>query len=127
MRACWAVVALLLTSCGERIIFPVDGAWLRGGISGDHSGIIVMLLKQDGNNITGSACRTSSGHLIYRDTPVTGRYPRVGFQVLGCQFEGGITSTDQLVGSNTCNDTTQQWFFQRASPSDYNACVNASP
>jgi hypothetical protein len=86
-----------------------------------------MLLRQDGNDITGTACRTSSGHLIYRDTPVTGRYPRVGFQGFGCRFDGGIVSTDQLTGWNVCNDTKEQWFFQRVSLSEYQACVNAGP
>lgn len=86
-----------------------------------------MLLRQDGNDIAGNACRTSSGHLHYRDAPVTGRYPRVRFQVSGCQFEGGIVSTDLLIGWDVCPNSQQQWFFQRASPSQYQACINASP
>jgi hypothetical protein len=106
-----------------------DGVWYRAGISGDHSGTVVMLLKQDGTNITGTACYTDTGHLIWKDVRVTGRNPRVGFGQGICHFDGAITSSDELGGTNICNNGTppQDWFFHRVAQSAYDQCVNAGP
>jgi hypothetical protein len=119
--------ALLVGSCGEDQTFPIDGAWVRGGISGDHSGAIYLLLTQDGDTVVGTACRLSSGHRIYKDVTVTGRYPRISFLVSGCRFDGGIISADQLSGYYECGGERQQWFFERRPPADYESCVNANP
>ncbi len=58
-RGLGGILALMIACCSRDQTFPVDGAWLRGGISGDHFGVVVMLLRQEGNEVTGSACFTS--------------------------------------------------------------------
>ncbi len=121
------ILALIIISCGGDQTFPVDGAWLRGGVSGDHFGIVVMLLRQEGQEITGSACFTSSGHLIARDLPVTGRYPSMTLVVSDGHYTGRIISNDTIDGLWEVNGLQQPWTFRRASVSEYEQCRNARP
>jgi hypothetical protein len=91
-------MALLLTLIGCGQPFPVDGVWLRGGISGDHFGLVALRLTQQGNQIAGTACYTEDGHLIYRDVPVSGQYPSVTYSVSFGGFVGEIVSDSEIQG-----------------------------
>jgi len=69
-----------------------------------------MTLQQSGDVITGTACGTSDGVLLYRDVRVTGDYPRLQFTVtanqtypccqnlVGTVFTGQQDSTKDIVG-----------------------------
>jgi hypothetical protein len=120
-----------VASCGHREAFPVDGVWFRGGVSGDHSGIVVLSLRLENERVVGQACRNDTGHLIYKDVPVDGPYPRVVFNDLyGCRFQGGVVSAEAIDGLRRCPGETgpgQEWFFRRSVPSSYDECAAASP
>jgi hypothetical protein len=119
--------ACLIGACGHSQTYSMDGAWIRGGVSGDHFGIIVLLLREEDGRVTGTACRTSSGHLIFRDVPVTGRYPRLTFESGAGRYAGGVISDEFINGFFQYPGGSQEWTFRRTSPSDYDACQSARP
>jgi hypothetical protein len=130
MRALLAsLLALGLAACHHHAIFPMDGTWTRGGISGDHFGEVVMQIADDGTRVTGVVCYTESGHLIYRDIPAGGSYPRVAFdRPGGGRFEGGVISPDTIDGFFVFADGfQQQWTFRKASSASYEACRTSRP
>jgi hypothetical protein len=116
-----------MAACGHSRKYSMDGTWIRGGISGDHFGIIVLLIKDEGAEVTGAACRTSSGHLIFRDVPVSGHYPYVSFVVGDGRYTGGIISEEVITGSFERAGSSEEWRFQRTSPLEYQACQSARP
>jgi hypothetical protein len=125
-----AFVGLLaLAACHHGVIFPMAGTWMRGGISGDHFGLVAMQLADDGTRVNGVVCYSESGHLIYRDVPVSGRYPRLAFdRPGGGRFEGGITSPDSINGFfRLAGAGEQEWMFQRTSASVYESCRTSRP
>ncbi|HEY3119811.1 MAG TPA: hypothetical protein VGL15_04250 [Vicinamibacteria bacterium] len=105
----------------------MDGTWRRGGVSGDHFGIIVIAIREAGDDISGTACRTSSGHLIFRDVPVTGRNPYVTFTLDGGRYEGEIVSEELIDGLFQYAGGSQEWAFQRTALSEFEACQSALP
>ena len=107
----------------------MDGTWERGGISGDHFGFVVMQLADDGTRATGVVCYSESGHLIFRDVPASGSYPRIAFdRPGGGRFEGGVISPDAINGFfRLPNAGEQEWAFQRTSPSAYESCRTSRP
>lgn len=122
------VLAAASVACGDRQSFPVDGIWMRGGVSGDHSGVIVLTLHQDGDRVVGLACHTDTGHLLYKDVPVAGPYPRVEFtEPSGCRFEGGLVSAELIDGRQTCpgdgGGPSFEWPFRRTTPTAYAECA----
>jgi hypothetical protein len=122
------MLAASLPACHHRDVFPMDGTWARGGISGDHLGIYVMQVTVEGSRVTGVACRSSSGYLIFRDVPVTGRYPIVSFALPnGGRYEGAITSPDVIEGAALGSSPTQYWTFVRWPASAYDDCRNSNP
>src|SRR5436309_666448 len=126
-RGLGGLFALMMTCCSRDQTFLVDGAWLRGGISGDHFGVVVMLLRQEGDEIAGSACFTNAGHLILRDLPVMGRYPSMTLVWNGGHYTGRIVSNDTIDGLWEVNGLQQPWMFRRATLSEYEQCRNAGP
>jgi hypothetical protein len=122
-----AAAAILLTSCGHSQRFSMDGTWMRSGISGDHFGIVVLAIKDDGGPVTGTACRTSSGHLVFRDVPLSGHNPYVSFEALGGRYTGGIISEEVITGSFQSAGGSQEWTFHRTPPSEFEACERALP
>jgi hypothetical protein len=93
------LAALLSVSC-QRARVPIDGVWDRGGVSGDHFGNYYLVLESAGDEISGHACRTSEGHIIFRDVPVQGDYPWLHFSVApGFRFVGRVTSEYTIAGT----------------------------
>jgi hypothetical protein len=121
------LMALLLTLIGCGQPFPIDGVWLRGGISGDHFGLVALRLTQQGDQIAGTACYTEDGHLIYRDVPVSGRYPSVTYSVSFGGFVGEIVSDSEIQGQFSSGGGQDPWTFQRSTMDTYTRCVGASP
>ena len=69
------VLALYAAGCGHRRMFDLTGTW-QGGFPNEHSSYEIMTLRQDeGGAISGLVCRLSSGHRIFHDVPVSGKYP----------------------------------------------------
>jgi hypothetical protein len=119
------VVALYAGGCGHRRMFDLSGTW-QGGLSSEHSAYEVMTLRQDGGTISGVICRISSGHRIFHDVPVSGRYPSFTFQYFGDTVTGWAAAEDLIVAyrpGSTAGDLT----FIRASASDYERCASAPP
>jgi hypothetical protein len=111
MRSKAMIVALALAagSCG--ITGPSDsltGTWEAN--YGGKFGFLGIVLQQNGDQISGTACGSSSGLLLFRNVPVRGEYPRVLFdvsvgytepccaQVAGSHFSGRRDSTGDIVG-----------------------------
>jgi len=128
---CLMLSTATIVACEQRPRPPVDGVWFLAGVSGDHSGVIVLSLRQQGEEVTGLACRTDSGHLVYKDVPVAGEYPRIEFADLyGCRFQSSVASAETIEGWRKCPSEMgqgQEWFFRRTSPSAYDDCASASP
>src|SRR5262245_38865221 len=57
------VLALALVGCHDH--FPMDGTWLRDGVSGDHFGIYILQITDDGTRVNGVACHSDGGYLIF--------------------------------------------------------------
>ena len=85
-----------------------------------------MQIADDRTRVTGVVCYSESGHLIYRDVPVTGAHPRVSF-TLGGRFDEGIFSPDTLSGTWYAGPYQDQWLFQKAAPSAYEVCRSLRP
>ena len=76
-----------------------------------HSSSVSMVLEQSGDDISGIACATSDGVLLFRGPIVRGDYPRVRFTVTASDtqpccagmasttFEGKQDGTGDIVGS----------------------------
>jgi hypothetical protein len=124
------LLALVLVGCHNHEIFPMDGTWARGGISGDHFGQVVMRISDDGTRVTGLACYWESGYTIYSDVQVTGQYPRVSYTVgegndwPRGHFEGGIIAPDEMHGTWSVDSYQAEWSFQPTAASAYEACRN---
>ena len=94
---CARIFLLALLTAGCDVFGPsqsVDGQWT--GSLGKFS-FVCMNLQQDGDTITGTASAISDGFLLYRDAPVRGEHPDVGFTVGAanteacCQHMAGMT------------------------------------
>jgi hypothetical protein len=134
-----AVAAALLgvlTDCGPGVP-SVSGAWTAP--YGGHLAYIELLLQQDGSILSGKACRSDSGVLIFSQTPVLGHYPDLAFTVhaadvrpcctawAGTTFRGsfnqdGATLTGSLVRPGT--GAPDVVVFQRSSTG---LCEDARP
>ena len=134
-----AVAAALLgvlTDCGPGVR-SVSGAWTTP--YGGHLAYIELLLQQDGSMLSGKACRSDSGVLIFSQTPVLGDYPDLAFTVVaadvqpccaswaGTTFRGsfngdGATLTGSLVRPGT--GAPDVVVFQR---SPMGSCEDARP
>jgi hypothetical protein len=78
----------------------LDGVWTARGIG--HTGqTFTMRLQQSGDTVSGMACETDGGILVFRDAPVRGDYPRVRFAVspAGPSFSGRQDDTHDIVGT----------------------------
>jgi hypothetical protein len=110
MRCLAIAGALLACSCG--LTGPSDdltGHWIARSIG--HGSSVGLTLAQTGDDIGGSACAISDGHLLYSGAPVSGDYPDVRFIVgsanaqpccptqVGVRFTGRRDSTTDIVGS----------------------------
>jgi hypothetical protein len=120
-----AIALAFAFACGEGRVFDVTGTW-QGGLASEHSAYQVMTLQQQDGVISGFICRISSGHRIFRDVPVSGRYPLFTFQYAGDTVTARAESDDLIVASRA-GSTAGQWTFVRASFSVYEDCINASP
>jgi hypothetical protein len=113
---------ICLVACGNKK-FDIRGTWVRGGISGDHSGSVVMTLTPTGSSIIGVVCRSDAGHLIFRDRPVKGTYPWVEFDYFGDRIRAQIVDDDTI----TAVVGGASWFFNRTSAADYDTCAATGP
>ena len=87
---------------------PLSGLWVRGGVSGDHSGLYLIELEQDGRTLSGVACRLDGDQVIFSRAPVHGwlpahARPSVSFTVppnapvdsyAGAEFTGRVVNGD---------------------------------
>ena len=48
---------------------------MRSGVSGDHSGLYLIELAQDGGTLSGVACRLDGDQVIFSRAPVHGWLP----------------------------------------------------
>jgi hypothetical protein len=120
-----SAAALSAFGCEEPLRFDVTGTW-TGGSAQDHSGREVMTLRQDDEDITGLVCRISSGHRVFFDVPVSGRYPRVTFAYFGDTVTGWATG-EHLIVARRSGSVSYELRFTRTSTSEYEECHNAPP
>ena len=107
-------------------MFDLSGTW-QGGFPNEHSSYEVMTLRQDqGGAISGVICRLSSGHRVFHDVPVSGRYPTFTFQYFGDTVTG-IAAAEDLIVAHRAGYTAGEMNFVRANSSDYEGCANAPP
>lgn len=124
MRIAALLIALGALGCG--LTGPAEdlsGHWIARSIG--HSSQVGFTLTQTGDTITGTACATSDGVLLYRGAPVTGDYPDLQFTVsanntqpccansVGTRFTGKQDSTRDIVGAYGTIDLR----FERSSTS----------
>ena len=124
------VLVLACASCGRD--YSADGTWYRGGVSGDHFGSYVMQLRRDGDRITGVACRLSSGHRIFVDRPVSGKYPQMSFDHSldnsgTFRIDLRIVDDDLITGIDNNPVAAFTYEFARAPGSNYEECASARP
>ena len=82
---------------------------------------------QEGVLITGLACRLSSGHRIFADGPVSGRYPSFTFAYGGDTITGWAAAEDSIVAYRSSIGEQQPIRFRREAASEYDHCTNARP
>jgi hypothetical protein len=124
-RLLLALLALGAPSCGHEDVFDLSGTW-SGGSSTDHSARQVLTIWQDGRDITGLVCRISSGHRVFYDVPVSGRYPTFTFPYFGDTVTGAPTDENTIVAYRR-GSVSDEMHFTRASSDDYEQCRSASP
>lgn len=108
-----AISLLVLATLGCNLAGPSDdltGTWVAN--SGDRFTFSTLTLRQDGDEITGTACEMhNAGFLYYQGVPVFGDYPNLTFtvaaqytqpcctSVTGSTFQGRRDSTGDIVGT----------------------------
>lgn len=96
-----AVMTLALSAC-DVVTGPsgnVAGSWRAPGIG--HSGQYFDLsLAQDGDTVSGVACSSDGGYLLFEGVPVTGELPDLTFVMpSGARFTGTFEDDrDQIAG-----------------------------
>ena len=113
---CGVVLAMAAAGCNSGFQGPASqlsgrltGTWLARAT--DRAGdVFVLRVEQSGNTITGTACEADGGVTLYRDAPISGQYPDVGFTVtkesaaacclnlVGTRFSGRQDGTGEIVG-----------------------------
>jgi hypothetical protein len=106
-------------------MFDLTGTW-QGGFPNEHSAREFMTLRQDDGAISGVICRLSSGHRVFNDVPVSGRYPTFTFQYFGDTVTGRAAAEDLIV-AHRAGYTAGDMNFTRTSSSDYETCASALP
>jgi hypothetical protein len=107
-------------------MFDLSGTW-QGGFPNEHSAREVMTLRQDQSGaISGVVCRISSGHRVFQDVPVSGRYPSFTFQYFGDTVTGWAAAEDLIV-ARRAGYTAGEMNFTRVDSSDYEDCASAPP
>jgi hypothetical protein len=107
--ACCSLGILVSISCGPtRPSGSAAGDWFALGIG--HSQVFYLTLQQQGERISGVACGSDGGVLLFADAPVSGSYPIIGFVVTsqsagaccaylaGVRFSGKLDDTGDIVG-----------------------------
>lgn len=113
LHAAGAIVLAMAAGCDRSPTGPtgaqLSGTWAARG-SG-HTGMgFVLRLQQTGYAISGTACGADGGITLFRDAPVQGRYPTLGFTVtsasagerytgVGLHFSGTQDGTGDIVGT----------------------------
>lgn len=82
MRRGALFVVVLVVACASPSR-DIDGVWSSGGLSTDHFSYYHMVLRTNGDEISGRACRTGQGKLLYGGFTVTGDYPHLEFKGRG--------------------------------------------
>ena len=106
------VLIIALSALGCDITAPkedLSGHWTAQGAG--HTLLFGLTLMQSGDLITGKACASDGGMLLYKDAPVSGEYPDVQFtvgaahtqpccsQMAGTHFSGKQDGTKDIVGT----------------------------
>jgi hypothetical protein len=136
VRPAGILICLLVMACGSSPRITVDGVWMRGGVSGDHSGLYFVELQQAGDEITGSACYLQADHLIFRGAPVRSEYPEVTFVVtaeslqpgepptlIGGRFSGRVRDANTIAGQIQYGGTPAEMILTRTSDSVPGSCA----
>jgi hypothetical protein len=127
-------------ACGTDVrVKDVSGAWSGSNLHtlGTAFTYVQLVLQQDGAIITGKACESEDGFLIYSGVSVTGSYPDVAFTVGAsntqpCCKVAGLTFRGSFNGSGTtltgffngANGPGEDWTLTRASDG---SCAGALP
>lgn len=129
MRLPFALVAVLAVSGCAVFTGPsksVAGSWRAPGIG--HSGHYYDLsLTQSGNKVSGVACGSDGGFLLFEGAPVSGELPTVTFvePSLGRRFAGTFEEDrDQIAGDFGFGSGHIPLRFVR---SDVGRCAGAKP
>jgi hypothetical protein len=110
MAAARPLVCGLLLSClwgcssGPQV--PISGVWHGGQLQGDRFLNEYLILRQEGPIVSGEICAVDLGHVLYRNVPVDGRYPRFSFlitqdKVVECEGCVGVTVSGELLEDGT--------------------------
>lgn len=115
MRVAIVLIAVLSAGCG--LFGPSDdlsGHWIAQSVG--HFQFLGLTLTQSGDVITGTACATSDGIVLYSGVAVSGDYPNLQFSIdsahtkpccaslAGSTFKGRRDSTKDIVGTYTTLD-----------------------
>ena len=95
MRYALLIVAMCCAGCN--LLGPkedLSGNWIAQGAG--HTLLFGFTLVQSGDEITGKACASSDGLLLYKDAPVTGDYPDLQFTVAAAQTQPCCSSSAGL-------------------------------
>jgi hypothetical protein len=130
MKALVPTLAFALVSCGAD--YAVEGTWERCCASGDHFGSYVMQLRRDGDAISGVVCRLSSGHRVFVDRLVSGRYPRMSFDASAdnsgaSRLDLRSVEDNLITGTDNNPYTSATYDFVRVPSGTYERCKSAAP
>jgi hypothetical protein len=107
--AAGGLALLAVCACGPTAPSrSIAGSWFARGIG--HSQVFELVLQQDGERVSGSACGVDGGIVLFSGAPVRSTHPNVQFIVTaaaagaccphlaGRQFSGRLDDTGDVVG-----------------------------
>ena len=101
MRTLLAMAGVVLTASACNLTGPSESVASNWAAIGPNprGGSVGLILRQNGDTITGTACALDFNFVVYRDVPVFGEYPEVSFNAPGgSQFRGRLDSTKDIAG-----------------------------
>ena len=115
-RLALGVALIASTNCGLWPTGPsrsLAGSWRSPG---GRASTFELSITQDGDTISGVACNTDSGFLLFRDAPVRGDYPDVSFTAPnGATFSGRFEDDrDQIAGDYGSSTSHRALRFSRS-------------
>lgn len=116
MRFALGAALIASANCGLWPTGPsrsVAGSWYSPG---GRANSFQLSITQDGDTISGFACNTDAGFLLFRDAPVRGDYPKVSFTApSGATFSGRFEDDrDQIAGDYKYGSSHKALRFARS-------------